>query len=156
MALLKSAHEYVRNTPTVSPLWIPLVYCHINGFQRASSVEKPWPGGEKRIGGRASHHEASEAIGSLLLPYAATGVSLLVMGGRSGAPPRGQPWTSAVTLSQGRNGLSVRRMAGVVDVSRALAVSPLALRITAQRVARFDPYNTRNCLLLKKLRREIQ
>ena len=79
-----------------------------------------------------------------------------VLGGLSGAPPRGQPWTSAVTLSQGRNGLSVRRMAGVVDVSRALAVSPLALRITAQRVARFDPYNTRNCLLLKKLRREIQ
>ena len=28
--------------PTVSHLIIPLVYCHINGFQRASSVEKPW------------------------------------------------------------------------------------------------------------------
>src|SRR6516165_8879589 len=48
-------------------------------------VARPWPGGEKRIGGRASHHGASEAIGSLLLPYAATGVSLLVVGGRSGA-----------------------------------------------------------------------
>ena len=42
--------------PTVSPLMIPLVYCHINSFQRASSVEKPWPGGEKRRDGRASHH----------------------------------------------------------------------------------------------------
>jgi hypothetical protein len=41
--------------PTVSPLTIPLVYCHINSFQRASSVEKPWPGGEKRRDGRAAH-----------------------------------------------------------------------------------------------------
>src|SRR6266446_8874500 len=31
---------------------------------------------------------------------------------------------------------------GVVYVSRALAVSPRAPRIHAQRVARFDPYNT--------------
>ncbi len=34
---------------------------------------------------------------------------------------------------------------GVVDISRALSVSPRAPRIYAQRVARFDPYNTRNC-----------
>ena len=45
---------------------------------------------------------------------------------------------------------------GVVDVSRARSVSPRAPRITAQRVARFDPYNTRNCLLPKKLCPEIQ
>src|SRR6266516_7742199 len=45
-----------RRRPTVSPLMIPLVYCHINSFQRASSVEKPLPGGEKRIDGRAAHH----------------------------------------------------------------------------------------------------
>ena len=45
---------------------------------------------------------------------------------------------------------------GVVDVSRALAVSPSAPRINAQRVAQFDLYNTRNYLLPKKLRREIQ
>jgi hypothetical protein len=41
--------------PTVSPLIIPLLYCLINGFQRAFSVEKPWPGGEKRTDGWASH-----------------------------------------------------------------------------------------------------
>src|SRR5215467_10988167 len=41
--------------PTVSPLMIPLVSCHINGFQRASRVGKPLLGGEKRRGGRASH-----------------------------------------------------------------------------------------------------
>src|SRR6266446_3718235 len=35
---------------------------------------------------------------------------------------------------------------GVVDVSRALSGSPRAPRMHAQRVARCDPYNTRNCL----------
>src|SRR5438105_1126755 len=40
--------------PTVSPPTIPLVYCPINSFQRAPSVEKPWPGGEKRRDGWAS------------------------------------------------------------------------------------------------------
>jgi hypothetical protein len=49
---------FVSSKPTVSPLMIPLGYCHIKSFQRASSMEKPWPGGEKRRDGRASHHEA--------------------------------------------------------------------------------------------------
>ena len=35
---------------------------------------------------------------------------------------------------------------GVVDVSRALSVSPSAPRINAQRGARFDPYNTTQLL----------
>ena len=47
----------------------------------------------------------------LLLPCAATGVSLLAVWCLSGATPRGQPWTPAVTLPQGRDGLSARRMA---------------------------------------------
>src|SRR5712691_9620046 len=45
---------------------------------------------------------------------------------------------------------------GVVDVPRALSVSPRAPRITAQRGARFAPYNTHNFLSSKKLRRQIQ
>ena len=45
---------------------------------------------------------------------------------------------------------------GVVDVPRALSVLPRAPCIHAQRVARFHPYSTRNCLPPKKLRREIQ
>src|SRR5437867_4830733 len=44
---------------------------------------------------------------------------------------------------------------GVVDVSGALTVSRRAPRIKAQRGARGDPYNTRNYLPPKKLRREI-
>jgi len=39
---------------------------------------------------------------------------------------------------------------GVIDVSRALSMSPSAPRIHAQRVARFDPHHTRNCLPPKK------
>jgi hypothetical protein len=48
-------HCCIQHIPTVSPLVIPLVYCYINKFQRASSMEKPWPGGEKRRDGRAAH-----------------------------------------------------------------------------------------------------
>jgi hypothetical protein len=38
-----------------------------------------------------------------------------------GATPRGQPWTSTVTLPQGRNGLSARRMA-VLETLRGLSL----------------------------------
>jgi hypothetical protein len=74
-------------------------------------VARPWPGGEKRRGGRASHHEACEAIGAFLLPYATTELSLSAVCCLIGATPRGQPWTSAVLLPHGRNGLNARRMA---------------------------------------------
>jgi hypothetical protein len=74
-------------------------------------VARLWPRGEKRRGGRASHHEACEAMGSFRLPCAAPGVSLLAVWCLSGATPRGQPWTPAVTLPQGCDGLSARRMA---------------------------------------------
>jgi hypothetical protein len=61
-----------------------------------------------------------------------------------------------VTLPQGRNGLSVRRMAVLWTCREPFSVLPRAPRIHAPRVARFDPYNTRNCLPPRKLRREIQ
>jgi hypothetical protein len=73
-------------------------------------VARPWPGGEKRRGGQASHHEACKAMRPLLLPCAATGVSLLAVWCLSGATPRGQPWTPAVTLPQGCDGLRARWM----------------------------------------------
>src|SRR5216683_4793037 len=40
-----------------APLMIPLVYCHINSFQRASSLARPSQGGEKMTAVWASHHE---------------------------------------------------------------------------------------------------
>ena len=48
---------------------------------------------------------------SFLLPHVATGVSPLAVSCLSGATPRGQPWTSAVTLPHGRNELNAQRMA---------------------------------------------
>ena len=74
-------------------------------------VARPWPGGEKRRGGRAPYHAECEAIRPFLLPCAATGVSLLAGWGLIGATPRGQPWTPTVTRPQGCNGLSARWMA---------------------------------------------
>ena len=74
-------------------------------------VARPLPGGKNRIGGRASYHEEFEAIRSFLLACAATGLSLVAVWCLSGATPRGQPWTPAVTLPHGCNGLSARRMA---------------------------------------------
>jgi hypothetical protein len=44
-------------------------------------------------------------------PVCATKVFLIVRGCLIGATPRGQAWTSAGTLPQGRNGLSAWRMA---------------------------------------------
>ncbi len=69
------------------------------------------PGGEKRTAGRASHHEelCSDWVVS---PHVwTTGLSLIAVWGLIGATPRGQPWTPAVTLPPGRDGLSARRMA---------------------------------------------
>jgi hypothetical protein len=51
-----------------------------------------------------------EAMGSFS-SVCATGLSLSARGCLIGAPPRGQPWTSAVTLAHGHNGPSTRRMA---------------------------------------------
>jgi hypothetical protein len=76
----------------------------------------------------------------------ATGWSLIARGCLSSATPRG----SAVDVCRDAPAWTQRaeRAAddGVVDVSGALSVSPRAPRIHAQRVARFDPYNTRTCL----------
>ena len=65
---------------------------------------RPWPGGEKRIGGRTSHCTDFEAIEPFPLPCTATGVSLLAVWRRIGAMHRGQPWTPAVTLPQDTTG----------------------------------------------------
>jgi len=40
-------------------------------------------------------------------------MTLLAVRCRSGAPPRGQPWTPAVTLLHGCDGLNARRMAAL-------------------------------------------
>jgi hypothetical protein len=70
-------------------------------------------GQEAKIGEAGEHRitRNCEALESFLLPCATTELSLIVMWRLIGATPRGQPWTPAVTLPQGRDGLSARRMA---------------------------------------------
>src|SRR5713226_2364242 len=52
-----------------------------------------------------------EALGLFLLTCAITELSLIAMWCLVGATPRGQPWTPAVTLPHGCDGLSAWRMA---------------------------------------------
>jgi hypothetical protein len=68
--------------------------------------------------GRAAHPVELGGDWGVAPPVCATGVSLIARGCLRGATPRGQLWTSAVTLPPGRNGLSARRMA-VLSTCRA-------------------------------------
>ena len=83
---------------------------------------KPLPGGENRIDERAAQHVALRGDGVVSPPVCATGLSQSAIGGLLGATPRGQPWTSAVPLPPGRNGLGARRRA-VLSTFRALSLS---------------------------------
>src|SRR5438477_12931259 len=86
-----------------------------------------------------------EAMGSFLLPCAPPGVP-----DRERGPDRCNSSGAAVDVCSDAPAWAQRadRVAdgGVVDVSRALSVSPRVPCIIAQRVARCDPYNSRNCL----------
>ena len=82
---------------------------------------KPLPGGENRIDERAAQHVALRGDGVVSPPVCATGLSQSAIGGLLGATPRGQPWTSAVPLPPGRNGLGARRRA-VLSTFRALSL----------------------------------
>ena len=87
----------------------------------------------------AAHPVEWSGDGVLSSPVCAPGVSQIARGGLLGATPRGQPWTSAVTLPHERNGLSARRMTVLYTFREPFSVLPRAPRINAQRVARFDP-----------------
>src|SRR5262249_2372100 len=115
-------------------------------------VARPWPGGEKRRGSRAAHHKDFEALRLFLLPCAAPGVSLLAAWYLLGATARGSAVDVCSDAPAGASRAEHAAAGGVGDVSRARSVSRRAMRIIAQRVAQYDPYNTHNCLQLKKLR----
>ena len=64
--------------------------------------------------GEAGGHRITRngaALGLFLLTCAPTELSLIAMWCLIGATPRGQPWTPAVTLPHGCDGLRARRMA---------------------------------------------
>jgi hypothetical protein len=135
---------------------MPLVCCHINSFQRAAGVARSCQGGEKTPAVWASHHEELCSDGAVAPPVCAH----MVVPRRWVVLDGGNPSRSAVDA--GLDAAAWARRAerapdgGVVDVPRALSVWPRAPRINAQRGAQCDPYNTRNYLPPKKLRREIQ
>ena len=94
-----------------APLTISLVCCDIKRFRRASRCTEAMARRQKERGGRASHPVALSGDWAVFPPVCAIELSLIARGCLIGATPRGQPWPSAVTHPQGRNGLSVRRMA---------------------------------------------
>jgi hypothetical protein len=93
---------------------------------------------------------------SLLLPYATTGSSLIAGWCLIGADPSGSAADAGHEATARVRGAARAAEDGVVYVPQALHGSPSAPPINAQRVARFDHYCARNCLLPQKLRREIQ
>ena len=150
------ADNFLLPIPTVSPAKNSLVY-----FISIAYIDRPVLRGhcQEAKRGEAGGHRITrncEALGAFLLTRATTELSLSAMWCLIGATPRGQPWTSAVTLPQGAQRAERAADGDVVYISRVLSVSPRASRINAQRGTQFDPYNTRNCLPPNKLRREIQ
>ena len=81
----------------------------------ASSEHPVWRGHSKEAkrrqpcGPRITRNCA--VMGSLLLPCAPTWLFLVAGWCLMGATPRGQPWTLALMLPHGRDGLSARRLA---------------------------------------------
>ena len=84
-------------------------------YQELPTSIQVWRGhGQEAKRGEAGGHHITrncEALGAFLLTCATTELSLSTMWRLIGATPRGQPWTPAGTLPQGRAGLSARRMA---------------------------------------------
>ncbi len=74
--------------PTVCLSNIPLVYCHINSFQRASRLARPSQGGEKRTAVWASRHEGLVSHDGVA-PHVCD--PMLVPQGWAGLE-RGNPW----------------------------------------------------------------
>ena len=97
--------------PTVSPVKNSVVYFISIGY-----IDHPVlrGHGQEAKRGEAGGHRITRncaALGLFLLSCAPTELSLIAMWCLIGATPRGQPWTPAVTLPQGCDGLRARRMA---------------------------------------------
>ena len=150
---------------TNTPLYACSVYTYCLPLERFRSytvtsrasdehpvVPRPWPGGEKRIGGRASHHEQRCSDRVVAPPMCDHMIILhrwVVFDGYNPARSAVDAATHARRAERDVGG-------GVVSVLQALHGSLSAPRMHAQHVAQFAPYHTRNCLPRKKLRRDIQ
>jgi hypothetical protein len=134
-----------------APLTMPLICCQIKRFRRASRC------GEAMTRRRKEARRAGSASQGLC----SAGVVAPPVCGYRGIPARGvvpdRCHSAGAAVDVCSDALAWAQRAehaadgGGVDVSRTRSVSPRAPRIIAQRVARCDLYNTRNCLQLKKL-----
>ena len=97
-----------------------------------------------------------EANGVVSAPVCATGVSLIAIECLLGATLRGQPWTSAVTLPHGGNGLNAWRMAVLYTFREPSLCRHVHRELLRSVLLDLTPHNTHNCLPPKRLRREIQ
>ena len=93
---------------------------------------------------------------ALRFPCAPPWVSLLAVWCVRGAPHRGQPWTPALTLPHGRDGLSLLLLEvyctpGIDDICRQVH-----RQLLRNESARFYHHRTRKCIPPRKLRRDIQ
>ena len=83
-------------------------------------------------------------------------MSLLAVWCLIGATPRGQPWTPAVTLPPGGDGLSARRMAVLWTFREPSLGRHVHREFMRSVLLDVTPYRTCNCLPPQKLCREIQ
>jgi hypothetical protein len=104
----------------------------------------------------ASRHEDLVSDGVVAPPVCDPRVVLLAMWCLLGATHRGQPWTPALTLPHGRDGLSVRLMAVLCTCSRPSRCRHVHRQLMRNELARFYHNRTRKCMPPKKLRRIIQ
>ena len=83
---------------------------------------------------------------SFLLTCSTTRLSLLAVSFLIGETPRGQPWTSALTLPHVRDGPSVLLMEVFCTFRRPSMCRPVHRQFMRNELARFDHNRTRNCL----------
>ncbi len=93
---------------------------------------------------------------AFLLTCSTTWLFLIAVWFSLGATHRGQQWTSALTLPHVRYGLSVLRMEVFCTFSMPSMCRHMHRQFMRNELARFYHFRTRNCLPLKKLRRDIQ
>ncbi len=131
-------------------LTIPLVAV----ISIASDEHPAWRGHRKEAkrgpprGYRITRH--GEAMGSCLLTCATTWLSLIAVWCLLGETHRGQPWTPAVTLPHGRDGLRVLRMEVCCPCSMPSMGRPMHRQCMRNELARLYHYRTHTCLPPKK------
>ena len=139
-----------------APLTILLVYCDINGFRRVSR------GGEAMARRQKEERRVGSASRGRVRRWGccSSRARHRVVPERARGPERCTTSGAAVDLCSdapaGVQGAERAADGGIVYVWQARSASPRALRMNAQRVARYAPYNAHNCLPPKKFRREIQ